>query len=154
MNAPLRRPEPADPGFAARCRASFARQKAMAMIGARMASIEPGRCEIDLDWRADLTQQRGFPHGGIYGTAVATMGMLMTCAYVLSMDTFGPIVDNAGGIVEMSGQLSGMSGKALASRTMDVLTKVGIAYAADRQVRRLSKGMLQRTGSFCTRVWS
>ena len=48
--------------------------------------------------------------------------------------------------VEMSGQLSGMHGKALTSRTMDVLTRVGIAYAADRQVRRLSKGMLQRTG--------
>jgi ABC-2 type transport system ATP-binding protein len=39
-----------------------------------------------------------------------------------------------------------MGGAALRSRTMDVLQKVGIAYAADRQVRRLSKGMLQRTG--------
>lgn len=39
---------------------------------------------------------------GIYGTAVAAMGMLMTAAYILAMDTFGPIVDNAGGIVEMS----------------------------------------------------
>ncbi len=48
--------------------------------------------------------------------------------------------------VTLSGQLSGMGGKALASRTMDVLAKVGIAYAADRQVRMLSKGMLQRTG--------
>jgi K(+)-stimulated pyrophosphate-energized sodium pump len=43
------------------------------------------------------------PHvAGIFGTAVATMGMLMTAAFVLAMDTFGPIVDNAGGIVEMS----------------------------------------------------
>jgi K(+)-stimulated pyrophosphate-energized sodium pump len=33
---------------------------------------------------------------------VATMGMLMTAAYILAMDTFGPITDNAGGIVEMS----------------------------------------------------
>jgi K(+)-stimulated pyrophosphate-energized sodium pump len=40
--------------------------------------------------------------GGIYGTAVATMGMLMSAAYILAMDTFGPITDNAGGIVEMS----------------------------------------------------
>ncbi len=40
--------------------------------------------------------------GGVFGTAVATMGMLMTCAYVLAMDTFGPITDNAGGIAEFS----------------------------------------------------
>jgi len=40
---------------------------------------------------------------GIFGTAVATMGMLMSAAYVLSMDTFGPITDNAGGITEFSG---------------------------------------------------
>jgi len=40
---------------------------------------------------------------GVYGTAVATMGMLMSAAYILSMDTFGPITDNAGGITEMSG---------------------------------------------------
>jgi K(+)-stimulated pyrophosphate-energized sodium pump len=31
------------------------------------------------------------------------MGMLMTCPYVLSMDTFGPITDNANGINEMAG---------------------------------------------------
>ena len=42
--------------------------------------------------------------GGLFGTAVATMGMLGTCGYILAMDVFGPITDNAGGIVEMSKQ--------------------------------------------------
>jgi K(+)-stimulated pyrophosphate-energized sodium pump len=44
----------------------------------------------------------GARNGGIFGTAVATMGMLMTTAYILAMDTFGPITDNAGGIAEFS----------------------------------------------------
>jgi len=48
--------------------------------------------------------------------------------------------------VELCGQLSGVRGRALATRVGEVLEQVGIAYAADRQVRRLSKGMLQRTG--------
>src|SRR4029079_935295 len=48
--------------------------------------------------------------------------------------------------VEICGRLSGLSGRALKARTGQVLDKVKIAYAADRQVRRLSKGMLQRAG--------
>ncbi|XP_072956066.1 pyrophosphate-energized membrane proton pump 3 [Typha angustifolia] len=51
-----------------------------------------------------LVDDTGNPTGGLFGTAVATMGMLSTAAYVLTMDMFGPIADNAGGIVEMSQQ--------------------------------------------------
>jgi K(+)-stimulated pyrophosphate-energized sodium pump len=49
-----------------------------------------------------VTDAQGHPIGGLYGTALATMGMLATCGYILAMDTFGPITDNAGGIIEMS----------------------------------------------------
>ena len=56
-----------DPQFEQRVRDSFARQKAMAAIGARLARVEPGACEIELPFREDLTQQKGFVHGGIVG---------------------------------------------------------------------------------------
>jgi len=50
-----------------------------------------------------IVDPKGNPVGGIYGTAIATMGMFSSGVYVLSMSGFGPIADNAGGIVEMSG---------------------------------------------------
>jgi K(+)-stimulated pyrophosphate-energized sodium pump len=46
--------------------------------------------------------EQALPNGGIFGTAVATMGMLMTTAFILAMDTFGPITDNAGGIAQFA----------------------------------------------------
>ena len=40
---------------------------------------------------------------GAFGTAIATMGMLMTCSFILTEDTFGPITDNANGVNEFAG---------------------------------------------------
>ncbi|HEX5480047.1 MAG TPA: sodium-translocating pyrophosphatase [Dehalococcoidia bacterium] len=60
-------------------------------------------CSFALGAQADLGPSIPGFTSGIYGTAVATMAMLMSAAYILSMDTFGPITDNAGGITEMSG---------------------------------------------------
>ena len=66
MDAPVD-PPPLDPDFAARIRESLGRQKAMALIGARLAAVVPGAVEIELPFRDDLTQQKGFVHGGILG---------------------------------------------------------------------------------------
>jgi uncharacterized protein (TIGR00369 family) len=71
MNAPADA-RPVDPNFAARVRESFGRQKAMALIGASLGAVEPGYVEVILPWREDLTQQKGFVHGGILGMIADT----------------------------------------------------------------------------------
>jgi uncharacterized protein (TIGR00369 family) len=63
---------PADPNFAVRIRASFGRQKAMSLIGASLTLVEPGQVEVALPYRDDLTQQKGFIHGGIIGMIADT----------------------------------------------------------------------------------
>ena len=62
--------EPPDPAYADRVRASFARQAAMATIGATLAEVAPGRVAIELPWQQALTQQHGFLHAGMVATAL------------------------------------------------------------------------------------
>lgn len=62
--------EPKDPGYAARVQDSFARQGAMATLGASLGEIEPGRVVIELAWAAGLSQQHGFLHAGMVATAL------------------------------------------------------------------------------------
>jgi uncharacterized protein (TIGR00369 family) len=59
--------QPQDPAFERRVRASFARQKAMDLIGARLTVVEPGYTEVALGYRPELTQQKAYVHGGILG---------------------------------------------------------------------------------------
>lgn len=56
-----------DPQFAERVRASFARQQAMALIGATMPVVEAGYTEIHLPHKPEITQQHGYIHGGVVG---------------------------------------------------------------------------------------
>lgn len=65
---------PKNPDFEARVRDSFDRQGAMALIGAKIAHIAPGAIDIAVDYRPELSQQHGFFHGGIVGTAADSAG--------------------------------------------------------------------------------
>ncbi len=59
---------PRDPDYADRCLLSFNNQPAMTrLLGAKMISIGPGRCEIHLPLRPEFLQQMGNAHGGIVG---------------------------------------------------------------------------------------
>ena len=62
--------EPRDPDWEAKIRASYAKQGAMGLVGAKLIELRPGYCEIHLPWRADLTQQNGYFHAGIIATVV------------------------------------------------------------------------------------
>ena len=44
----------------------------MALIGASLTAVGPGAAEVSLPFRADLTQQKGFIHGGIVGMIADT----------------------------------------------------------------------------------
>jgi len=63
-----------DPAYEQRIRESFERQKVMALLGAVLTRVEPGRVTIELPFRDDLTQQHGFFHAGIVGTVADSAG--------------------------------------------------------------------------------
>ncbi|HKR02068.1 MAG TPA: PaaI family thioesterase [Pyrinomonadaceae bacterium] len=62
--------QPTDSEYESRVRASFARQRAMQLMGASLRRVEPGAVTIALPYREDLTQQHGYVHAGII-TAIA-----------------------------------------------------------------------------------
>jgi uncharacterized protein (TIGR00369 family) len=64
--------EPRDTDFEARVRESFARQRAMTTLGARLTRVAAGEVEIGLPFREELTQQHGYLHAGVVAAVVDT----------------------------------------------------------------------------------
>ena len=93
MSVPSARlPVPAYPQFAERVRASFARQPAMTTLGARLVRVAAGEVEIEMPFSEHLTQQHGFVHGGILGTALdsacgfASLSLMPVDAGILTIE--------------------------------------------------------------------
>lgn len=68
----LASPRPVDPNFVDRVRNSFDPQGFMALLGATLTRIEPGSVDIEVPFRADLTQQHGYFHAGVTSTVADT----------------------------------------------------------------------------------
>jgi uncharacterized protein (TIGR00369 family) len=76
----------------ARVRTAFAQQGFMQNLGGRLVELAPGRCAIEADFRADLTQHHGLFHAGVLATLAdnacgfAAMSLLPPGGEVLSVE--------------------------------------------------------------------
>ena len=70
---------PPDANFYSRVRASFAKQGAMATMGATLEQVEPGRVVVLLPHSAQVSQQHGFVHAGMVAAAMDS-----ACGYAAS----------------------------------------------------------------------
>lgn len=83
---------PPDKNFESRIRASFAKQRIMATMGAELDEVAPGKVSIRLPFRDDLTQQHGFLHAGAIAAVAdsacgyAALSLMQSDAAVLSIE--------------------------------------------------------------------
>jgi uncharacterized protein (TIGR00369 family) len=84
--------ESGDPNFEHRVRESFARQRFMATLGARIVSVSPGEVVIELPWREELGQQHGVLHAGAVASVAdsacgyAALSLMPPGAAVMSVE--------------------------------------------------------------------
>jgi uncharacterized protein (TIGR00369 family) len=124
-----------------RIRASFERQALMSLIGARLVSVGRGAVNIELDFRNDLTQQRGVLHAGVLTSILdsacgyAALTMMPEDADVVSVEFKVNLLRPA------DGDGFAAEGRVLkAGRTLTVVR--GDAYASSAQGRTLVATML------------
>ena len=94
-----------------------------------------GILAICLSILAAMLLFKGNPEFSAYGIALAGLGLLATTGYMLAMDTYGPISDNANGIFEMSGALKDQGENSSAHRIVAKLDAVG------NTTKALTKGL-------------
>ena len=122
--------------FVDRVRQSFAKQGAMATIGAELTLVEPGAVDICLDWAAGLTQQHGFLHAGMLSTALDS-----ACGYagltLMPMDAAVLTIEfKINLLAPAKGQRFRMEGRVIKPGRTIIVTE-GRAYAIDEGREKL-----------------
>jgi uncharacterized protein (TIGR00369 family) len=83
---------PRNPAWEKKSREIFERQSFMRMIGAGIAWLSPGACDLELPYRDDLCQQNVFLHGGVITSiadtscGIASSTLLAPEAGILSVE--------------------------------------------------------------------
>ena len=85
-----------------------------------------------------------------YGIALAGLGLLTTTGFILAMDTFGPISDNANGIFEMSGALKEGGENNPAHRIVAKLDAVGNTTKALTKGFAIATAVIAATALFAS----
>ena len=141
--------EPADAAFEERVRASFARQRFMTTIGARLVDVAPGAVDIELALGEGLTQQHGFLHAGVIAGAIdsacgyAALTLMDEGAAVLTVDFVINLLEPAAGERLLA------RGRVLrAGRTLTVCRGDAVAVASDveRHVATMTATMMAVRG--------
>ena len=122
---------PSDPDYEARVRGSFERQRVMALLGARLGRIEPGKVTIELPYREDLTQQHGFFHAGVVGTIADSAGgyagytLMPAASSVLSVEFKIHLLAPADGEVVVAGGRVVRAGRTLTVCELEAYVRKG-----------------------------
>ena len=126
-----------NPRFADDIKQSFAQQSIMRLIGAELSLLEPGIVEITLPFRADLTQQHGYMHGGIVTTIAdsaagyAAYSLMPSGAEVLSIEFKVNLLRPARGKSFLARAEVIKAGRTLTVSRADVF---GVAESGDREL--------------------
>jgi uncharacterized protein (TIGR00369 family) len=121
-------PEKATPAVVDRVQASFDRQGLMRLLGAQLADVAPGRVQINLPRRDEVTQQHGYIHAGATSAIADTAGgyaaltLMPTTSEVLTVEyKLNLVAPAAGDHLEAIGTVL-KSGRTLSICRLEVFT--------------------------------
>ena len=146
----MTRPHPSDPNFEKRVRESFARQKLMTTIGARLTVVLPAEVVIEIPFRDDLTQQHGFMHAGIVTAIVdtacgyAALSLMPADADVLSVEFKINLLSPAAGERMIARGRVIRAGRTLTVCEGDV---VAVSHGREERIASMLATMITRRGS-------
>lgn len=131
-----------DPDFAARVRASFAQQPAMALIGASLPLIEAGRTEIHLPFAEPITQQHGYIHGGVVGMIADSAAGYAAATLTLPGSEVLTVEYKINLLAPAQGELLIAAGQVVKNGRRLIITQAEV-FAVSGQARRLCALMQQ-----------